>query len=132
MEEGNSSVFCAFIYAFKAVLGIYALSGWQKVISGFKIKLECSYQACNYDIHKVAGIILHISRCDRLLQVFAGTFTNKQNQQFTPQRLPPNLPEVKSTLVNGKPTLKLDEILRSSDVALPGATSTFINLPEKP
>jgi uncharacterized iron-regulated membrane protein len=39
---------------------------------------------------------------------------------------------VKSTLVSGKPTLNLDEILRSSDAALPGATNTFINLPKKP
>ncbi|MBW4641052.1 MAG: PepSY domain-containing protein [Gloeocapsa sp. UFS-A4-WI-NPMV-4B04] len=51
--------------------------------------------------------------------IYAATFT-------------PKPPEVKSTLVSGKPTLNLDEILRSSDAALPGATNTFINLPKKP
>ncbi len=51
--------------------------------------------------------------------IYAATFT-------------PKPPAVKSTIVNGKPTLELDQILRSSDVALPSATNTFINLPKKP
>lgn len=50
--------------------------------------------------------------------IYAATFT-------------PKPPEVKSTLVNGKPALQLDEILRRADAALPSATSTFINLPKK-
>ncbi len=51
--------------------------------------------------------------------IYAATFT-------------PKPPEVKSTLISGKSTLKLDEILRRSEAALPGATSKFINLPKKP
>ena len=40
--------------------GIWLWSGWRKLISGFKIKWKAHPKRVNYDIHKVAGIIVAI------------------------------------------------------------------------
>ena len=115
-----------------SVTGIMLWSGWQKLISGFKIKWNAHTKRVNYDIHKVAGIITAVFLTATAFTGFCWNFYEQAEPAIYAATFTPKPPEVKSTLVIGKPTLKLDEILRSSDVALPGATNTFINLPKKP
>ena len=53
--------------------GIYLWSGWRRLISGFKIKLNASVKRANYDLHKVIGIIAAVFL---LLIAFTGVCWN--------------------------------------------------------
>lgn len=122
----------AFLLVILSITGIVLWSGWQKLISGFKIKWNAHVKRVNYDIHKVAGIITALSLGAIAITGFCWNFYEYAEPAIYAATFTPKPPEVKSTLVIGLPTLKLDEILRRSDVALPGAANTFINLPKKP
>ncbi len=115
-----------------SVTGIMLWSGWQKLISGFKIKWNAHTKRVNYDIHKVAGIITAIFLGAIAFTGFCWNFYEEAEPAIYAATFTPKPPEVKSTIVNGLPTLKLNEILRSSEAALPSATNTFINLPTEP
>lgn len=122
----------AFLLVILSITGIVLWSGWQKLISGFKVKWNAHIKRVNYDIHKVAGIITAVFLAAIAFTGFCWNFYEYAEPAIYAATFTPKPPEVKSILVNGKPTLKLDEILRRADAALLGATTTFINLPKKP
>jgi uncharacterized iron-regulated membrane protein len=122
----------AFLLCVLSITGIILWSGWQKLISGFKVKWNAHVKRVNYDIHKVAGIITAVFLAAIAFTGFCWNFYEYVDPAIYAATFTPKPPEVKSTLVNGKPTLKLDEILLRADTALPGATSTFVNLPTEP
>ena len=114
------------------ITGTLLWSGWRKLLLGFKIKWQAHPMRVNYDLHKVAGIvtaaflgiIAFTGFCWNFYDysepaIYAATFTSKPA-------------EVKSTVVAGKSTLELSDILARSDRALPNSVSTFINFPKKP
>ena len=122
----------AFLLVILSITGIVLWPGWRKLISGFKIKWLAHSKRVNFDIHKVAGIINAVFLTVIAFTGFCWNFYEYAEPAIYAATFTPKPPEVKSTLENGKPTLQLDEILRRSNAALPGATTTFINLPQKP
>lgn len=122
----------AFLLVILSITGIVLWPGWRKLISGFKIKWLAHPKRVNFDIHKVAGIITAVFLAAIAFTGFCWNFYEYAEPAIYAATFTPKPPEVKSTLLNGKPTLKLGEILRRSNAALPGATTTFINLPQKP
>lgn len=122
----------AFFLLILSITGIVLWSGWRKLSRGFKIKWLAHPKRLNFDIHQVVGIITAVFLTAIAITGFCWNFYEYAEPAIYAATFTPKPPEVKSTLANGLPTLKLDEILRRSDAALPGATSTFINLPQKP
>lgn len=122
----------AFLLMILSITGIVLWPGWRKLISGFKIKWLAHPKRVNFDIHKVAGIITAVFLTAIAFTGFCWNFYDYATPAIYAATFTLKPPEVKSTLMNGKPTLNLDEILRRSNIALPGAISTFINLPKKP
>ena len=133
---GNTGIIivgiAAFLLMILSITGIVIWSGWRKLLSGFKIKWNAHPKRLNFDIHKVTGIITAIFLSAIAFTGFCWNFYDYATPAIYAATFTPEPPEVKSTLVNGNPTLHLDEILRRSQRALPGATNTFINLPKKP
>ncbi len=132
---GNTGIIiigiAAFLLMILSITGIVLWSGWRKLISGFKIKWNAHPKRLNFDIHKVTGIITAIFLSAIAFTGFCWNFYDYAEPAIYAATLTAKPPEVKSTLVNGLP-MQLDEILRRSQRALPGATNTFINLPKKP
>lgn len=122
----------AFLLVILSITGLVLWPGWRKLSSGFKIKWNANPKRLNFDIHKVAGIITVVFLSAIAFTGFCWNFYDYAAPAIYAATFTPKPPEVKSTLISSKSTLKLDEILRRSDAALPGATSTFINLPKKP
>lgn len=115
-----------------SMTGIVLWPGWRKLISGFKIKWNAHPKRLNYDLHKVAGIVTAVFLG---LTAFTGFCWNFHDQTYPiiyAATLTPKPPEVKSTAGNGKLPLSLSEALRQSELALPGAITTFITLPTLP
>ncbi|NEQ27267.1 MAG: PepSY domain-containing protein, partial [Microcoleus sp. SIO2G3] len=48
---------CALLLLVLSITGILLWPGWNKLISGFKIKWNAHPKRTNYDMHKVAGIV---------------------------------------------------------------------------
>lgn len=132
---GNTGIvivgMAAFLLMILSITGIVLWSGWRKLLSGFKIKWNAHPKRLNFDIHKVTGIITAIFLSAIAFTGFCWNFYDYAEPAIYAATFTPKPPEVKSTLVNGLP-MQLDEILRRSERALPGTTSTFINLPQKP
>lgn len=122
----------AFLLVILSITGIVLWPGWRKLSGGFKIKWNANPKRLNFDIHKVAGIITVVFLAAIAITGFCWNFYEYAEPAIYAATFTLKPPEVKSTLVNGKPTLKLDEILRRSNIALPGAANTFINLPKTP
>jgi len=122
----------AFLLVILSITGIVLWSGWQKLISGFKIKWNAHAKRVNYDIHKVAGIITAVFLTAIAFTGFCWNFYDYAEPAIYAATFTPKPPEVKSTVIPGKPLLGLDEILRRADTALPAARTTFINLPTEP
>ena len=59
--------------------GIYLWSGWRRLVSGFKIKLNASVKRANYDLHKVIGIIAAIFL---LITAFTGVCWNFEDISY--------------------------------------------------
>lgn len=115
-----------------SITGIMLWSGWRKFFLGFKIKWDAHPKRTNYDIHKVAGILTAGFLGAIAFTGFCWNFYDQMEPLIYAATLTPKPPEVQSTVIPGKPPLELDEIVQRSDIALPGAVNTFINLPRKP
>ncbi len=114
-----------------SMTGIVLWPGWKKLISGFKIKWKAHPKRLNYDLHKVAGIVTAVFLAIIALTGFCWNFYDQSYPVIYAATLTPKPPEVKST-VGSKLPLSLSAALRQSELALPGATTTFITLPTTP
>ena len=123
---------CGFLLVLLAVTGLILWPGWKKLGTGFKIRWQAPTHLLNYDIHKVAGIW---SVVFLVMIAFTGAglifYTEFEGAVYWLTRTPPP-PTLTSTLQADKAPLALDEILQKADVALPGAKTTFVNIPNKP
>jgi uncharacterized iron-regulated membrane protein len=115
-----------------SITGIMLWPGWRKLISGFKIKWNAHPKRLNYDLHKVAGIITAAFLAVIAFTGFCWNFYDQTTPIIYAATLTPKPPEVTSTIVKGQASLSLSEALRQSDLALPEAITTFINLPIEP
>ncbi len=115
-----------------SLTGIVLWPGWRKLISGFRIKWKAHPKRLNYDLHKVAGIVTAVFLAIIALTGFCWNFYDQSYPVIYAATLTPKPPEVKSTVGKGKLPLSLGEALRQSELALPGAITTFINLPTTP
>jgi len=115
-----------------SITGIFLWPGWRKLISGFKIKWQAHPKRVNYDIHKVAGIITAVFLALIAFTGFCWNFYDYAVPTIYALTFTPYSPDPVSQIVAGKPPLGLTEILKTADVALPNAETTFINLPRKP
>lgn len=112
-----------------SITGIMLWSGWRKFFLGFKIKWKAHPKRVNYDIHKVAGIVTAGFLGAIAFTGFCWNFYDQTEPLIYAATFTPKPPEVRSTVILGKPPMGLDEIIQRSDKALPGAVNTFINLP---
>jgi uncharacterized iron-regulated membrane protein len=115
-----------------SITGIMLWPRWRKLISGFKIKWNAHPKRLNYDLHKVAGIITAAFLAVIAFTGFCWNFYDQTTPIIYAATLTPKPPEVTSTIVKGQASLSLSEALRQSDLALPEAITTFINLPIEP
>jgi uncharacterized iron-regulated membrane protein len=115
-----------------SLTGIMLWSGWRKLFLGFKIKWNAHPKRVNYDIHKVAGIVTAVFLGAIAFTGFCWNFYDQSYPAIYALTLTPKPPEVQSTVIPGKTTFELDQIIQRSNNALPGAINTFINLPTKP
>ncbi|MBW4549533.1 MAG: PepSY domain-containing protein [Aphanocapsa sp. GSE-SYN-MK-11-07L] len=115
-----------------SITGILLWPGWRKLISGFKVKWKAHPKRRNYDIHKVAGIVAAIFLAFTAFTGFCWNFYDQSTAVIYTATFTPKPPDMKSTVVEGKSSLTLNEALRQSELALPDAITTFITLPTKP
>jgi uncharacterized iron-regulated membrane protein len=114
------------------ITGTILWSGWRKLWLGFKINWKAHPIRVNYDIHKVAGIITAVFLGATAFTGFCWNFYDYSVPAIYAATFTSKPVEVKSTIVTGKSTLELSEILTRSTTALPGAINTFISFPKKP
>lgn len=119
----------AFLLLVLSITGIFLWSGWRKLISGFKIKWNAHPKRVSFDIHKVAGIITAVFLGLIAFTGFCWNFYEYAEPAIYALTLTPHSPEPVSQIVAGKSPLRMAEILKIADAALPGAETTFINLP---
>jgi uncharacterized iron-regulated membrane protein len=112
--------------------GIILWSGWRKLWLGFKINWKSHPIRFNYDLHKVAGIITALFLGATAFTGFCWNFSDFTYPAIYALTLTTELPEVKSTVITGKSTLGLDDIVARSNLSLPGAINTAITFPEQP
>ncbi|GAP93906.1 PepSY-associated TM helix domain-containing protein [Leptolyngbya sp. NIES-2104] len=114
-----------------SLTGIALWSGWRKFFLGFEIKWNAHPKRVHYDIHKVAGIVTAGFLSAIALTGFCWNFYEQTEPLIYAATFTPKPPEVQSTVTKSKP-LSLDEIIRRSNTALPGAVNTFVILPSSP
>lgn len=123
---------CGILLLLLSVTGLILWPGWRRFATGFKIRWHSPAQLVNYDIHKVGGI-LSVVFLVLIASTGAGMIFHTQAEQAVHGLLgTPKPPEPKSTLVASQPRMALDAVLQKADAALPGATTTYISLPDKP
>lgn len=112
-----------------SLTGICLWSGWRKLISGFKIKWNGHIKRVNFDIHKVIGIVAAIFLALTGITGFGWNFYPQVDPliyaaTFTPQPI-----QATSKFIPNPPTVTLTQVLQRADAALPGAKTTYVNLP---
>lgn len=115
-----------------SLTGIMLWSGWRNLRAGFKIKWNGHIKRVNFDIHKVAGILTAIFLALTGITGFGWNFYDRVEPiiyavTFTSKSIEPI-----STVIPGKSTLALAEILQRADVILPQAKIAYINFPTSP
>lgn len=122
----------AFLLFFLCLSGLVLWPGWRKLIVGFQIKWPATPQRVSFDLHKLVGIIVVIFLGINAFIGFCWNFSQFTEPAIHTVTLTPKLaPPVSDPTLN-KPTLSLSEILQKADVALPGAATTLIFLPDTP
>ena len=109
--------------------GIYLWSGWRRLISGFKIKLNASAKRANYDIHKVAGIIAAVFL---LIIAFTGVCWNFEDITYpviNALTFSPEEKEITIEPIQEKERLQPSVILASAQQALPKMIPEFFSYP---
>lgn len=122
----------AFLLLILSITGIALWSGWRKLIMGFKIKWNAHPKRTNYDIHKVAGIVTAVFLSMIAFAGFCWNFYEQAKPAIHFATLTPMPSTPVSQPIAGKVALPLTEVLQKADIALPGATTTFIRLPQTP
>ena len=109
--------------------GIYLWSGWRRLISGFKIKLNASAKRANYDIHKVAGIIAAVFL---LIIAFTGVCWNFEDISYpviNALTFSPEAEEITIEPIQEKNRVRPSVILASAQQALPKMIPEFFSYP---
>lgn len=119
----------ALLLCILSITGIGLWSGWRKFLLGFKVKWNAHPKRVNYDIHKVAGIVTAAFLGAIAFTGFCWNFYEQSYPAIYALTLTPKPPEVQSTVIPGKTTLALDQIIQQSNQALSSAINTFVNLP---
>lgn len=122
----------AFLLLILCLTGIFLWSGWRKLISGFKIKWNAHLKRVSFDIHKVAGIITAVFLGLIAFTGLCWNFYDYAKPAIYAITFTPHPPEPVSQAIPGKSPLGIAEILKIADTALPGAETTYINLPTEP
>ncbi|MEH1835237.1 MAG: PepSY-associated TM helix domain-containing protein [Nostoc sp.] len=122
----------AFMLLILSITGIVLWPGWRKLISGFKIKWNAHPKRVNFDVHKVSGILAAVFLTFIAFTGFCWNFYDFAKPAIYVATFTPIIKDPVSKPIPGKSALKLSEILQKADAALPGAATTYINLPQKP
>jgi uncharacterized iron-regulated membrane protein len=122
----------AFLLLSLSLTGTILWPGWRKLSTGFKIKLKAHPKRTNFDIHKVAGIIAAFFLCLTSFTGFCWNFYDWTTPLIYAVTFTKEPTDLTSTPIQGQSPLGLDEILRRSDVALPGTITTYIYPPTEP
>ncbi|MEH2467075.1 PepSY-associated TM helix domain-containing protein [Nostoc sp.] len=120
----------AFLMMLLSISGTLLWSGWRKLITGFKIKLDAHPKRVNYDVHKVAGIVAAVFLFFTAITGFCWNFWDYTVPAIYALTLTPQQPTFVSQPLPGKTSLSLSEILLKADAALPKATTTYIRIPK--
>lgn len=132
-RTGQTIVGIAALFLFiLCITGIALWSGWRKLISGFKIKWDAHPKRTHYDIHKVAGIITAVFLSMIAFTGFCWNFYEQAEPAIHAVTFTPNPAEPVSKPIPGKQPLSASELLAKADAAMPGATTTYISLPQTP
>ncbi|MBW4568690.1 MAG: PepSY domain-containing protein [Tolypothrix carrinoi HA7290-LM1] len=115
-----------------SVTGIFLWSGWQRLISGFKIKLKAHPKRVNFDIHKVVGIIAAVFLGLTGLTGFCWNFYDLTKAVIYAMTFTANRPNPVSGAIANSSLLNLTQLLQKADAALPDAVTTYVVLPDKP
>jgi uncharacterized iron-regulated membrane protein len=115
-----------------SLTGIMLWSGWRNLKAGFKIKWNGHIKRVNFDIHKVAGIFAAIFLALTGITGFGWNFYAQVEPivyavTFTSKSIEPI-----STVIPGRSTVSLSEILQRADAILPQAKIAYINFPTSP
>ncbi|MBE9168618.1 PepSY domain-containing protein [Pleurocapsales cyanobacterium LEGE 06147] len=122
----------ALLLCILSVTGLILWPGWRKLIAGFKIKWNTRTKRRNFDIHKVVGIVFVIFLAMTGFTGFIWNFYDQTEPIIYAATFTPKPAEHKSTLVEGKAQLGIDQIVQKADAALPEAITTFISVPTEP
>jgi uncharacterized iron-regulated membrane protein len=115
------------------ISGLVIWPNWQRISRGFQVRWKAPWLLINYDYHKVLGIIAAVFI---LVLGVSGTIFQFHDQidpvvmTVTGSTEPP---EFKSSVPgNNQARLPYAEIIRSAEVAIPNAVTTWISYPNEP
>jgi uncharacterized iron-regulated membrane protein len=112
--------------------GLALWPGWQKLIAGFKVKLNAHPKRKNFDIHKIIGIITAFFLILIAFTGFCWNFADKTEPIIYSLTSSPKPPETTSHPIAGKSPIPLNVLLQKASAALPGTRTLFISLPSTP
>ncbi|MBE9168790.1 PepSY domain-containing protein [Pleurocapsales cyanobacterium LEGE 06147] len=132
-EPGIVIVGIAALFLFiLSVTGLILWPGWRRLIAGFKIKWNAHPKRVNFDLHKVAGIISAVFLVIIAFTGFCWNFYEQTEPIIYAATFTPKPVEPVSKVIPAQEPMNPTEILQRADAALPGATTTYLNIPTEP
>ncbi|UBF26360.1 PepSY domain-containing protein [Kovacikia minuta CCNUW1] len=122
----------ALLMCILTITGIVLWPGWRKLLAGFKIKWAAHPKRISFDLHKVTGILAAVFLFLAFFTGFCWNFYDFTKPLIYAATLTPVPKDPVSQVVVGKAPIKLHEVLKRADAALPGTSTVSILLPEKP
>lgn len=112
--------------------GVALWPGWRKLSTGFKIKWDAHPKRLNFDLHKVVGMVAMVFLLFTFFTGFCWNFDRVANPvihaiTFSPQKLEPV-----STVITGKTSRPLSDLIQTARSTLPGAKLQTIYFPSEP
>jgi uncharacterized iron-regulated membrane protein len=118
------------------ITGIVLWPGWRKLTAGFKIKWNANIKRLNFDLHKVAGIVVAVFLAMAMGTGFIWNFGQWTNPiiyalTFSPQPVEAAA-AVSKPIANQRPLTITESLLQKASDALPSGEITSIWLPVEP